>query len=52
MLSGNKKYTISALHYKTKCLQLMGERLSNSGSGDVDEGTMYGALDLCNEAVS
>ncbi|KAE9365606.1 hypothetical protein N431DRAFT_488718 [Stipitochalara longipes BDJ] len=53
LLTGNQRTACNALHFKTRCLQIMGERLSmNCSRGtEVDIGTMYGALDLSNEAV-
>jgi hypothetical protein len=53
VITGNKKTAFNALHFKSRCLQIMGERLSKNWSRatEVDVGTMYGALDLSNEAV-
>jgi len=50
-LKVNKTIAFSALQFKVRCLQVMGERLRISGSTEVDDGTMYGALDLSADAV-
>jgi hypothetical protein len=50
-LKVNKTIAFNALQFKTWCLQVMGERLRISGSTEVDDGTMFGALDLSEDAV-
>jgi hypothetical protein len=53
VITGNKRTAFNALHFKSRCLQIMGEHLGKNCSGtvEVDVGIMYGALDLSNEAV-
>lgn len=52
-LTGDQRAAFHALQFKGQCLRIMGERLSSHRSINraVDEGTMYGALDLSNGEV-
>jgi hypothetical protein len=50
-LKVSKTIAYNVLQFKMRCLQVMGERLRISGSTEVDDGTMFGALDLSADAV-
>lgn len=50
-LKANKTIAFNALQFKMRCLQVMGQRLRISGSTEVDDGTMFGALGLSADAV-